>query len=94
MKVTIELPDTIFRRARALAQVQGITLRRFVRDAIEQRLRRHTVAPRIESVSTGTAAEPPWMSGFGRLSDLSDEHRLVLDAIEEEFENLPPDNTR
>ena len=30
--------------------------------------------------------EPPWMAGFGVLSDLADENRRVLDAIEEEFE--------
>ncbi|MDE0056395.1 MAG: hypothetical protein OXT64_19360 [Gammaproteobacteria bacterium] len=36
--------------------------------------------------------EPPWMAGFGGLSDLGDDHRLVLDAIEEEFEKLTPDD--
>lgn len=82
MKTTIELPDSIFRGAKALAAVQGITLRQFIAGAVEQQLRRLTTA------------EPPWMSGFGRLSDLGDEHRLVLDAIEEEFERLTPDDIR
>ena len=30
------------------------------------------------------------MAGFGVLSDLADENRRVLEAIEEEFERLPP----
>lgn len=34
--------------------------------------------------------EPPWMAGFGALSDLADENRRVLELIEEEFERLPP----
>ena len=32
------------------------------------------------------------MAGFGGLSDLGDEHRLVLNAIEDEFERLAPDD--
>ena len=34
------------------------------------------------------------MAGFGGLSDLGDEHRLVLDIIEDEFERLAPDDIR
>ena len=36
--------------------------------------------------------EPPWMAGFGALSDLSDENRRVLEAIEMEFERLTPED--
>ena len=94
MKTTIELPDITFRRAKAFAAVHGITLRQLITDAVEQQLRRRTVAARTGPEPTGTIAEPPWMSGFGRLSDLGDEHRFVLDAIEEEFERLTPDDIR
>lgn len=91
VKTTIELPDITFRRAKAFAAVQGIPMRRFITDAVERELRRRAVG-----VSDDTAAdphaEPPWMAGFGGLSDLGDEHRLVLDAIEEEFEKLGPDD--
>ena len=37
-------------------------------------------------------AEPPWMAGFGALSDLSSENRLILAAMEEEFETLAPED--
>ena len=37
-------------------------------------------------------AEPPWMAGFGGLSDLGDDHRRIREAIEDEFERVPPKN--
>ena len=96
VKTTIELPDITFRRAKALAAVHGITMGRFITEAVEQQLRKRTVAAGTATGSEDTTAdphsEPPWMAGFGGLSDLGDEHRLVLDAIEEEFERLAPDD--
>ena len=40
----------------------------------------------------GGADEPPWMAGFGALSDLADESRRILDIIENEFEHLSPED--
>ena len=82
MKTTIELPDATFRQAKALTAARGMTLKQFFTDALEEKLRR-CVRETNES-----APEPPWMAGFGALSDLSSEHRLVDAAIEEEFEKL------
>ena len=76
MKTTI--PDIVFRQVKALAAARGVTLRHFFTEAIEEQLRRCTVGNQ-----TGNG-QPPWMAGFGALSDLADEHRLVLDM--EEFE--------
>lgn len=86
MKTTIEIPDAMFRQAKALAAARGVTLRRLFTEALEDRLRRHTHRER-----TGNA-EPPWMAGFGALSDLSDENRRILDVIGEEFERLSPED--
>ncbi len=83
MKTTVELPDVLFRQAKALAAARGITLRRFFTEALEERLRSRTQGGRADD------REPPWMAGFGALSDLSDENRRVLASIEEEFERLP-----
>ncbi len=94
MKTNIELPDITFRRAKAFAAVHGITMKQFITDAVEQQLRRRSVAARVGPDPTGTTAKPPWMAGFGGLSDLGDEHRLVLNAIEDEFERLAPDDIR
>ena len=87
MKTTIDLPDATFRRARAMAAVRGISLKRFVAEALEERLRRYAVEAR------NVAVEPPWMAGFGALSDIADENRHVLHLIDEEFERLSPEST-
>ena len=80
MKTTIELPDVMFAAAR------GVTLKRFFTEALEEQLRHCT------SENRAGKAEPPWMAGFGALSDLSDETRRVLSVIEEEFETLSPED--
>ncbi len=93
MKTTIELPDTTFRRAKAFAAGRGMTLKRFFTDAVELHLGRHAAGARANAGSHQIAPgppEPPWMEGFGELSDLGDEHQTVLQAIEEEFEKLDP----
>lgn len=81
----MELPDVMFRHAKAVAAARGVTLRRFFTEAIEAQLRRYSTDDRTGS------SPPPWMAGFGALSDLSDENRRVLDAMEEEFEGLAPE---
>ena len=86
MKTTIEIPDVMFRRAKALAAARGVTLKRLFTEALEDKLRRGTRAGPADDL------EPPWMAGFGALSDLSDENRRVLDMIEEEFEKLSPED--
>ena len=86
MKTTIELPDVVFRQAKALAAARGVTLRRLFTEALEEQLRRSARANRSGN------ADPRWMAGFGALSDLSDENRRVLDSIEEEFERLSPED--
>lgn len=86
MKTTIDIPETMFRRAKAHAAANGMSLKRLFNEALEDRLRRGTVASR------DGRAEPPWMEGFGALSDLSDETRRVLDLIEQEFERLSPED--
>lgn len=85
MKTTIELPDAMFRRAKAFASGRGMTLKRFFTEALEEKLHRY-------SSETSSEADAPWMEGFGALSDLSDENRRVLDIIEQEFETISPED--
>ena len=84
MKTTIELPDTVFRHAKAVAATQGVTLRQYFTEALQAQLRRSTGEDRRHS------DEPPWMAGFGELADLGEENRRILGLIEEEFERLSP----
>ena len=86
MKTTIELPDVMFRQAKALAATRGVTLKQLFTEALEDQLRRGARPRPADNV------EPPWMAGFGVLSDLSDENRRILDEIEEEFERLSPED--
>ena len=86
MKTTIDLPDTMFRQAKALAAARGVTLRRLFTEALEEQLRRCAGGNQVSD------RQPPWMAGFGALSDLADEHRRVLGVIEEEFERLAPED--
>lgn len=81
MKTTVELPDALFRKVKALAASRGMTLKRFFTEALEEHIRRRT-----------SRTDPPWMAGFGALSDLSDENRRILDIIEEEFETIHPED--
>ncbi len=93
MKTTIELPDATFRHAKARAAGRGMTLKRFFTDAVELHLGRHAADGQVRAgphQSAPEPAEPPWMEGFGELADLAYEHRTVLEAIEEEFENSTP----
>ncbi len=86
MKTTIDLPDTTFRRAKTTAAAHGMTLKQFFTEALEARLRR------FGQVSASDGVEPPWMAGFGALSDLASENSRVLKAVEEEFERISPDD--
>ena len=86
MKTTVDLPDATFRQAKTVAAAHGMTLKRFLTEALEERLRRYTVETGTDDI------EAPWMAGFGALSDIADENRYVLDLIEEEFEKLSPED--
>jgi len=86
MKTTVEIPDIMFRRAKSLAAAQGVTLKHLFTEALENRLRCGAKARPADNV------EPPWMAGFGALSDLADENHRILDMIEEEFEKLLPED--
>ena len=86
MKTTIEVPDALFRQAKALAAARGVTLKHFFTEALREQFRR------ASHEGSGEIAEPPWMAGFGGLSDLGEDHRRVREAIEDEFERFDPED--
>lgn len=80
MKTTLEIPDVIFRRAKAKAAEQGIPLRQFVTEAVKHKLK------------TAPAGNPrPWMKHVGALKGLRKETQQVNRAIEEAFEQIDPE---
>jgi hypothetical protein len=69
MKTTIEIPDRLFRRAKARAAEGGLTLKQLVAEALQEKLAaKGGQAPRDE---------PEWMRGFGGLHGLRQETRRI-----------------
>lgn len=84
MKTTLDIPDPVFRRAKASAALRGISLRQIVTEALEEKL---AAATRSES-----STPPAWMTGFGELAELGDESRRIDALIRKEFETLEPED--
>ena len=80
MKTTLEIPDTVFRRAKSKAAEQGIPLRQFVTEAVEDKLK-----------TTPAAGQKPWMRHMGKLKDLHKETARISKTIEEAFEGVDPE---
>ena len=78
MKTTVEIPDPLFRQAKAVAAQQGLSLKDFFTQALSQRLRRQAGAPEAK----------PWMKAFGGLRDLHRETRRLERLVAEEFERI------
>jgi hypothetical protein len=81
MKTTLEIPDTVFRKAKAKAAEQGIPLRQFVTEAVEERLKATTVSE-----------DKPWMQMAGGLRHLHKETARIMRIIDEEFEIIDPED--
>jgi hypothetical protein len=81
MKTTLEIPDTVFRKAKAKAAEQGIPLRQFVTEAVEERLK-----------ATAADASKPWMQMAGGLRHLHKETVRIMRIIDEEFETIDPED--
>lgn len=80
MKTTLEIPDSIFRRAKSAAARRGIPLRALICEAIADKLR------------TDEAGSEPWMTTFGKLRHLRKETARINRTIEEEFERIEPED--
>jgi len=80
MKTTLEMPDALFRRAKATAAHRGIPLRQLVTEAVEEKLR-------ISSIES----RKPWMRHIGKLKHLSKETQRIDRVIEDSFEQIEPE---
>jgi hypothetical protein len=83
MKTTLEIPDTIFRRAKSAAAERGIPLREFVTQAVKEKLE-----------GNGPQASKPWLAAVGKLRHLRNETAKLNRLIEEEFEQIEPEDWR
>lgn len=84
MKTTIEIPDTLFRKAKAKAAERGQTLKEFVNEALQAKL----------AAKTGKAhpGEPAWMQGFGKLRRLRKETERIQTRIDATFDVIEPED--
>ncbi len=80
MKTTLEMPDAVLRKAKARAAERGVPLRQFVTEAVEEKL----AAP--------ATSDKPWMKSFGQLRHLHKETERINKIIEEEFEQIEPED--
>jgi len=81
MKTTLEIPGPTFRKAKATASALGIPLREFVTQAVEEKLS-------IGSVRHGK----PWQECAGELAHLHKETKRIQKLIDEEFEQIEPED--
>jgi len=76
MKTTLEIPDALLRRAKALAAEQGVPFRQLVTDAL------------AEKVHGSEKSSRPWMASFGKLRGLHAETERLNRLMEAEFETI------
>jgi hypothetical protein len=80
VKTTLEIPDPVFRQAKAKAAEQAIPLRQFVGEAVEEKLG-----------ASSRGEDKPWVKLAGGLRHLRKESARIRQVIEEEFERIEPD---
>jgi hypothetical protein len=81
VKTTLEIPDSIFRRAKSVAAQRGIPLRAFVTEAVSEKL---------EASLKGE--EKPWVRLAGGLRHLHKETQRLNRIIHTEFEKIDPED--
>jgi hypothetical protein len=81
VKTTLEIPDALFRRAKATAASRGQALKDYVTEAIQEKLS-----------ARGTRGAVPWMKGFGGLRALHGETARIQEAIDKEFGVVEPED--
>lgn len=81
MKTTLEIPDSIFRRAKSVAAQRGVALRVFVTEAVEEKL-----------TGASKPGEKPWVRLAGGLKHLRKETARINRIMKAEFEKIEPED--
>lgn len=79
-KTTMELPEALFRQAKAAAAVRGTSFRDFMTQALTEKLR------------ADGATNQPWLQSFGKLRRLSGETARINQLIQDEFGQVEPED--
>lgn len=90
MKTTLEMPDDLFRRAKATAAKRGQSLKQFVTTALEHELAKRS-KPAASAKASNARAEA-WLSEFDelsrRISTAWNSDMGAVDAIREQRRDL------
>jgi hypothetical protein len=89
MKTTVEIPDALFRRAKATAAERGVSLKVLLTEAVREHLQRGS----SDSLKNKPPA-PPWLSAFGGLRHLHKETKKINRILEQEFEQIEEEEWR
>lgn len=84
VKTTIELPDTLFRSAKACAAKEGVSLRIFFERAVVSQLQRQ---PQLQTL-------PTWHRSFGKLKNIKAATREVQQVVDREFSRIEDESWR
>lgn len=82
MKTTLELPDSLFKRAKATAARQGRPLKQLFEEALAEKL----------AALDKAGKDKPWMALAGGLKHLHAENQRIDRLIEQEFERIEPED--
>lgn len=77
MRISVDISNVLFLRAKSAAASRGISLSQFVAEALREKL---GSAPSVDP--------KPWMKHFGKLKRLHTETKLIEKRIEEAFEHI------
>jgi len=83
VKTTLEIPESLFRRAKGTAARQGRTLKQLIEEALSEKIAR---------INGSNRRQKPWMILAGGLKHLHSENRRIERIIEAEFENIEPED--
>ena len=83
MKTTLELPEALFRKAKATAARNGQTLKQLVQEALAEKLAR---------MNGAKSAQKPWMALAGGLKHLHAENLRIDRVIATEFDQIEPED--
>lgn len=84
MKTTVEIPDQVFRRAKARAAERGQSLKDFFTEALRRNLASRSSGSNVD--------DPDWMRGFGALGKLHDETARIQRKIDRIFGVIEPED--
>ena len=84
MKTTVEIPDPLFRKAKARAAERGPTLKEFMSEALQEKL--------MTKAGNARTGQPEWMEGFGKLHHLGKETARIQKRVDKIFEVIEPED--